>query len=145
MTYDEKIAHLMEDLKAHGLDPKQANPPFYRILHTIGILTKPPHFQPTWVNALCLMVPFMVIVTPLAIMIILAVLFFCGVLHWIAPVMFVVGSAKALWQFWGWAEEYEEQARKLKLPAWEDYPAVHSPREEALPEPTPNAIEPEIG
>jgi hypothetical protein len=138
MTHDEKIAHLMEDLEAHGLNPQKANPPFYRTLRTMGIGTKPPHFQPAWVNFLSCAVPLVVVVLPLGALFVL-----CSGLHWIVLITFVVGAVSAFVRTWRMAETYEMEARKLELPAWEDYPAVPPPGEEALPEPTPHAIEPD--
>jgi hypothetical protein len=143
MTHDEKIAHLIADLKAHGFDPRMANTPYYRVLHGMGILRKPPHFQPPLVNIL-LFTAFVLVVYPAVwIPMTLALFLLCGGVPSFYLVLCIFSFVTKLALGPAQAGRLVKEARKLKLPPWEDYPAEPPQVDEDLPEPKPHAREPD--
>src|SRR5262249_25380562 len=141
VTYEEKVAYLAEDLKAHGINPGMANPPWVRLLRGLGLPVRPPHFRTYLANVLCL-TAFVVLLLPLvwgAAVVLLLV--FCGGISVTFLVICTFASASMLAKPWVQAGKWSEEARRLNLPAWEDYP--REPLREEGPPPQPPAAGPD--
>jgi hypothetical protein len=141
MTHDEKIAHLMENLKAHGMDPKLATPP-KGLLHAMGVQAPPQLFHPVLVG-LCLTAAMLVLFPIVFILIALVFLLIFGYVPWTFPVFLLIPALGGLLKVWQEAGKWANAAQRLKLPAWKDYPKQPPREENASPEPTPHAAQPD--
>lgn len=116
MTRKGKIEYMLNDLAQKGVGKYTAAPPVYRALWRLGFDVAPPPFAAFWSNAL-LMGGFFAVAW--------------GVFMWLAvwqgPLSARIilmpavagtsfGIAMATYHRWRW--------RKLRLPRWEDYPAL---------------------
>jgi hypothetical protein len=143
MTHKQKMARLREDLKAHGIDPKRASPPWYRLLRDMGLMVRPPHFQSVAVNRsiltifqLWLFLVFVIALTPACMG--------CGQLFLpLYSIFFLFGLGRLLKQTLMEPRKYAEEASKLNLPAWENYPTKPPAEEHGAPEPLRHATEPD--
>jgi hypothetical protein len=118
MTHEQKIEYLLKDLGQRGVGKYTIAPPLYRLLWGLGIEAKPPHFAGFWLLTVVMGLFFGI---------------FWGVVMWLMlwrgqdmPVALAVVTAAIAGLFFGlsMACYYRWRARKLALPAWEDYPAA---------------------
>ena len=54
MTYEEKYQAALAELAAAGFRPKQTHPPLLRLLHRLGMKTRPPLYNSFWQNTVLL-------------------------------------------------------------------------------------------
>lgn len=116
MTHDEKVAHFIADMKARGLDEKKVVPPIMKLLWKRGWTVRPPMFAK--------FVPLMLILGGFFALLWGAFMWF---LIWgpegkpIAPIIGAVVSAGLMFGATvAWL--IQRPAKKMGLPAWEDYP-----------------------
>jgi hypothetical protein len=119
MTHREKVAYLLEDLKARGIDSRKAAPPIFKFLWALGLEIPPPLFLNQTVNWLVLMP-----ITITGIAVLLMAFFFCGGMSWLLQIFYVVAILGLLVKSWQQAGVWAELGARLNLPPWQDYPAV---------------------
>jgi hypothetical protein len=111
MTHREKVAHLVSELRAKGVNQSIVAPPVFRLLWAVGIQIPPPLFIPFLPLALFLAVawgiPFGVFMWAVTRLHIRDLLLPCA----IGSAFF--GLVAAAWNRW--------KAKKLKLPDWKHY------------------------
>ena len=116
MNHAEKLQRMFEELTRRGVGAWTCAPPIYRLLWGVGIPIPPPHLSTFWflfafqgtcmalIGSMLTGAVFRALSVPLP--------------HWLLLryVVFVGG-------FYGlfMAGYYRRQARKLRLPLWEDY------------------------
>ena len=125
MTHQEKVAYLLENLKAHGIDSRKAAPPIFKLLWALGLEIPPPLFMCQTVNWLVLM-PF-----TFAAITVLVVLFFCLGTSWILQVLYAITILGLLVKSWQQAGAWAELGARLNLPQWQNYPEVPPAEAEA--------------
>jgi hypothetical protein len=120
MTHEQKVAYLASELQTTGINPKRAAPPLIRLLWATGWYVRPPHFQSFLNNVL----------SGLLIRALVFGSFTTLLFLWLGFLAFsdrnliflLVFGIYVLWSIFRWAGNLAEEARKLNLPAWEDYP-----------------------
>jgi hypothetical protein len=125
MTYEEKIAALLDDSGRLGIEATTAVPPLYRRLWAIGIKLPPPLLAGFWSTALCLAAYF-------GLSLMAGFLLFMGLvgliggpllsLDVIFALLVVVMLLGGLPFGFVMAGQYWWLRRKFKLPRWKDYP-----------------------
>ncbi len=116
MNHEEKTEYLLKDLGQRGIGKYTIAPPLYRLLWSLGIKVKPPHFAGFW-----------------SLTIIMGMFFgiFWGVFMWLflwqgqgMPVAIMIAGSAIAGLGFGLtiACYYRWRSRKLALSPWEDYP-----------------------
>lgn len=117
MTHEEKIDHLMADLKERGLPREWADPPVLRALRRFGLKVPPLCFLDSWIIVVCIGVP-------MAIFWGLAMHLFQRTLGWNTPIIAQVLVSAMVGLVPGVIVAYSmhRKRKELGLPSWRDYP-----------------------
>jgi len=119
MTHDEKIKHLIEDLRRKDIKKGMVMPINYLLLWKLGFKIKPPHFS-NFFSVAIIMGSWIAVI--------------CGPVSWLliwrhnaVPIFNIILSSLFIGTGVGivMAFCYYRQKRKFKLPPWEDYPGIN--------------------
>ena len=127
MTYEEKIAALLDHSGRLGISPTTAVPPIYERLWEIRIKLPPPLLAGFWSTALCLAAYFALKITIFFLLFMKAVELIGGPpLSWDVAFGLLAGSTLFGGLPFGiaMAGQYWWLRRKFKLPRWKDYPGT---------------------